>query len=425
MLVGRLAGKDVERGTFLVQVDAVSRVWRNSRAENPQALVGKAVEVNGVTGKWLDVLVVTRKGETLEFECQHDGERLRFPGEMLRKVAPYRADDYPRLTDGFRGFQGVVVADVLKKDSTSLELMVKVRAIKAKWPKNGAKAPESMVGKNMLMAGFWNRREIFNGLKPGDRVEAGLQHMSRQSDHLNVAESVRKLDGAAAKMERKERMGARGTNGFRGMLVGRIVKKDIERGEFSIEVDAVPRVWQRNQLRNPKSLIGKQVRAHGVAGKQLDPLIVSKIGDTIEFGALSDGEEDLRVVEVLRRVAPVKPGDYPALPEGANGLNAMLTGKVVKKDSHLWSLIVQVESVEVFQGNGAKEPKAIVGKPVMVGGFWRRQESHRELREGDIIRFGVKHEIRQSDLLNVVEGVKKVGAAPSESKSGENSDAKD
>ncbi len=68
MLVGRLAAKDIERGTFVVNVDTVSRVWRNSKSENPQSVVGKAVEVGGVSGKWLDVLAATRTGETIEFE---------------------------------------------------------------------------------------------------------------------------------------------------------------------------------------------------------------------------------------------------------------------------------------------------------------------------------------------------------------------
>ena len=42
--------------------------------------------------------------------------------------------------------------------------------------------------------------------------------------------------------------------GFRGMLVGRLVEKDIERGTFTITVDAVPRVWNNNKAPNPKTI---------------------------------------------------------------------------------------------------------------------------------------------------------------------------
>lgn len=52
MLIGRLAAKDVERGTFVLQVDAVARVWENSKAEDPQSIAGKTVAVNGLAEPW-------------------------------------------------------------------------------------------------------------------------------------------------------------------------------------------------------------------------------------------------------------------------------------------------------------------------------------------------------------------------------------
>jgi hypothetical protein len=194
MLVGRLAAKDIERGTFVAKIDAVSRVWRNSRAENPKSLVGKTVEVSGVSGRFLDVLVVTRKGETIEFECKHDGDGLVFPGEMLRKVAAFDPADYPVLPESFRGFQGVVVADVIKKDPETFELIVKVQRVGDTWKDNAAKQPKSIEGKPMMLAGFWNRKDDYHNLKVGDRIECGMKHIARRSDHLNVAESLRKIE---------------------------------------------------------------------------------------------------------------------------------------------------------------------------------------------------------------------------------------
>ena len=127
MLVGRLVKKDVEKGTFILNVDAVPRVWRNSKAENPKSVIGKNVEVDGVNGKWLDVLLVVKEGEPLEFEARHDGgNRLTFPGELLRKVAPFDPKDYPVLPEGFRGFQGAVAGKIIKKDPETFELIVQV-----------------------------------------------------------------------------------------------------------------------------------------------------------------------------------------------------------------------------------------------------------------------------------------------------------
>ena len=384
--------------------------------KNPQALVGKAVEVGGVSGKWLDVLVTTRTGETIEFECQHDGEGLRFPGELLRKVAAYKADDYPRLPDEFRGFQGAVVADIIKKDPESFEMLVKVSEVTDVWPSNQAKKPKSIQGRRLLLAGFWNRREQYHSLKPGDRIVTGMQHISRQSDHLSVHEFVRKQDRSAeAKMERmtdSRIAGAatgQGVKGFRGMLVGRLVKKDIERGTFTITVDAVTRVWKNNQSRDPRSLIGQDLDAVGTPAKMLDTLIVARVGETIEFGALHDGADQLRVGEILRKVSPVKPGDYPAIPADARGISGMVTAKVVKKDQQILGLVVEIQAIEkTFPKNRAKNPQSLIGKQTTLTGFWKRKDAYQMLQVGDVLRCGVEHPEPLSDSLNVIESVKKI-----------------
>ncbi len=416
MLVGRMAAKDVERGTFVLQVDAVSRVWQNSKAQDPQSIVGKTVEVNGVFGKFLDVLVVTRTGETLELECQHDGDRLKFPGELLRKVAPYSPEDYPKLPEEFRGFQGTVVAEIVKKDTESFELIVKVTKVSDTWKDSTAKQAKSIEGKPLMLAGFWNRKDAFHNLKAGDRIDVGMKHIGMRSDHLTVAEFVRKADsgseGVAMKNE-GERVAEDGLSpelrGFRGMLVGRLVEKDIERGTFTISVDAVPRVWENNKSLNPKSIIGKNANAGGVSGKMLDALVVTRVGETIEFGALHESGDRIRVGEVLRKVAPVKPGDYPELPDDFRGFKGMVIGKVVKKDDHLMELIVEVREIkDTFDGSRAKKAEAIIGRQVMLAGFWQRKDAFQTISVGDVIECGVDHKQQLSDMLSVIESVKKV-----------------
>ncbi|MCG8648518.1 MAG: hypothetical protein MI861_01720, partial [Pirellulales bacterium] len=415
MLLGRLASKDVEKGTFVVQVDAISRVWRNSRAEDPKSLVGKTVQVSGVFGKFLDVLVVMRKGETLEFECQHNGDGLTFPGELLRKVAPYRPEDYPVLPEEFRGFQGALAAKVMKKDPETFELIVKVDRVLDTWKANTAKQPRSIEGKSMMLAGFWQRKEMYHRLKVGDQIEVGTRHIERRSDHLTVAEFVRKTNADSQRAMKRE--GGvpveEGTNtplrGFRGMLVGRLIEKDVERGTFAVEVDAVPRVWRNNQASRPKSLIGTRVAAQRVPAKMLDTLVVARVGDTLEFGALHEGGEQVRVGEVLRKVAPVQPGDYPELPPDFRGFKGMIRGKIVKKDEHLLELILEVTAVEdTFDGSRAKRAQSIVGHKVMLTGFWRRKDTYHQLNVGDTIQCGVEHPQRLSDHLSVIESVRKV-----------------
>lgn len=416
MLVGRLAAKDVEKGTFLVAVDAVPRVWHNSKAENPKAIVGKTVQVTGVFGKFLDVLVTTRTGETLEFECKHDGDALVFPGELLRKVAAYNPQDYPVLPEEFRGFRGAVLASVIKKDPETFELIIEVQKVTDVWKDSAAKQPESIVGKQMMLAGFWNRKQAYHNLKVDTLIEAGMQHIGRQSDHLTVAEFVRPADAVStSKMkgeEVREKVSqemSKGVRGFRGMLVGRLVKKDIERGTFTITVDAVPRVWKNNQSMEPKSLIGQNIDAEGVQGKMLDALVVARVGETMEFGALHDGGERLRVGEVLRKVDPVKPGDYPVLPDDSRGFSGVLVGKVISKDEQMWELIFEVTDVEKsFDKDRSRNAKSLIGKQVMLSGFWNRKDAYHSISVGDKIRTGVEHPQRLGDQLSVIEGIRKL-----------------
>lgn len=415
MLVGRIAAKDPEAGTLTVLVDAVSRVWENSRAENPRSIVGKTVSIEGVFGRFLDVLVVTRVGETVEFECKFEEGRLLFPGELLRKVAPYTEEEYPVLPDAFRGFRGQVAAEVIKKDAETFEMILRVDQVRKTWEGNQAKEPKSIEGMSVSLIGFWNRREVFNDMKVGSKVEVGMHHKTPTSDHLTIIEDVRILEGKTSKRSdekprmEKERMEKGSERGFRGMLVGRLVEKDVERGTFTVTVDAVPRVWEKNEFDNPKSLVGRNVAIEGVSGRLLDALVVARQGETLEFGAFSEGEERLRVGEVLHKVSPVKPGDYPVLPDEFRGFRGVATARIVRKSEELHEFVVEVEKIEeLFDGNQADQPRSIVGKKLLLGGFWNRKDAFHELKVGDRIRCGMIHRQVLSDLVDAAEVLQKL-----------------
>ncbi len=195
VLVGRLVKKDVEKGTFVMTVDAIPRVWRNSKAKNPKSIAGKDVQIDGVFGKWLDVLLLVKPGETLEIEARHDGgNKLTFPGELLRKVAPVQPGDYPELPEAFRGFNGVVIGKIVKKDPELMELILEIKSIKDRGKDDKSKNADVIVGKQIMLAGFWRRKDAYHGLKEGDMIEAGLQHVQTRSDHLTLSEVLRKVE---------------------------------------------------------------------------------------------------------------------------------------------------------------------------------------------------------------------------------------
>ena len=412
VLVGRLVKKDIEKGTFLINVDAVPRVWRNSRCENPKSLLGKNITVDGVMGKWLDVLLVVKEGETLEAEARHDGGNgLTFPGELLRKVAPFKPSDYPVLPEAFRGFNGAVTAKIVKKDKETFELIIEVESILDTWKQNRAKQPKSIVGKQMMLAGFWRRKETYHGLKVGQRIEVGLHHIGVRSDHVTVSEFVRTgKKGKGTPTTKSENGFPAGLRGFNGMLAGRLVSKDVEKGTFVVSVDAVPRVWRNSRAKNPKSIVRRNVEVDGVSGKFLDVLLLVKKGETLEFEAKHDGGSRLTFPgELLRKIAPVKPGDYPEIPEDFRGFRGTLVGKIAKKDKLTKELTLKVTRVDAGEESRARQAKAVVGKPLMIIGFWRQRDAFDTLKVGDMIRCDVRHIQLRSDHMTVSKFAK-VGA---------------
>jgi hypothetical protein len=416
VLVGRVVTKDVEKGTLVLNVDAVPRQWGKAKCENPRSVIGKNIAIDGVSGRFLDILLLARDGDTLELGARHDGgSGLTFPGELFRKAAPFKAEDYPILPEDFRGFTGAVSGKIVKKSSEKLELIVEIEGVLDVWKKNGAKKPDSIKGKQAMVTGFWRRKEQYHELKVGDRIEFGIQHPIPRSDHLTVAEFIRKprTETAGKDKPRASRKGTEKSEGglpagirrFNGMVVGRLVSKDIEKGTFSVTVDAVPRVWRNSKAEDPKSIIGKTIEIDGVFGKWLDVLLLVKKGETLECEAKHDGGDSLTFPgEMIRKVAPVKPGDYPELPEGFRGFNGFVSGKIVKKDSQLMELMVQIEKVtNTSDKNRAKKPESIVGKKAIVVGFWRKKEAYAGLKVGDTIECALQHITPRSDHLNVGE----------------------
>ncbi len=310
MMIGKLVQRDIERGDFTVTVDYVARVWRNNKAANPRSAVGKTFRVEGVTGKWLDQLLLIRPGESIEFEAQHrEGDAFRFPGEWLKKVAPYDPAQHPVPPAGFRGFSGLVIGTIDEKRLESRELVLTVQEIKQTFAKNRAKAPNDVQGKKIVLAGFWAQMsKPFDPLKEGDTIEVGVNHRVPQSDHFSVVEHARKV--RSADTPDAESLGKRsggpipaGMRGFRGILRGTLVSRDVEKGTLKIRADKATRVWRRNEASDLASCRGKTFLVTGIAGKWLDVLLTLKAGDTIDVEAFHNGQDHLDFVkEYLQKV---------------------------------------------------------------------------------------------------------------------------
>jgi hypothetical protein len=194
MLIGRLAAKDIENGSFLVTIDAIPFVSPRSQAPNPRQAVGKTLTVDGLAGQFLDRLLLINPGDTLYFGAIHDrGNRLRFGGEGFQKASPVTPEDYPELTEEFRGFQGLIVGRVVRKNLDTFSMIVRVDSVKETSEKSQARNPASIVGKLAIVAGLGRHRELFRQLHVGDTIECGIQHGQKSADHLTVTELLNKI----------------------------------------------------------------------------------------------------------------------------------------------------------------------------------------------------------------------------------------
>jgi hypothetical protein len=87
ILIGELLSKDVEKGTLVFKMEKVQRVWKANKAPAPEKSVGKSLAVEGISGSFLDTLLVLKAGDRIEVEAFHvRGQTLKFPGEWLKKA---------------------------------------------------------------------------------------------------------------------------------------------------------------------------------------------------------------------------------------------------------------------------------------------------------------------------------------------------
>ncbi len=307
-LIGRLVSKDIEAGRFVVTVDHVSRVWRNNKADNPKSAVGKTFVVDSVFGKWLDVLLILRAGDTLEFEARHlTGDSLSFLGENLRKTAPVDLANFPQPPEGFRGFHGMIVGKVLKKNDSLGDMIIHVTRIPEVANDNAASIPTASVGKPIMIAGIYGEMlKPFQKIKVGDTVRAQINHRSPQSDHFSLDNTLETISpNQQAQQTTDKILLPEGMHGFRGILVGQLLNKDVEKGTLLFQAERAKRVWKQNRAQNLQSAKGRAIAVRGISGEFLDVLLLLNRGDRFEVEAFHNGGNHLDFVgEWLKKIAP-------------------------------------------------------------------------------------------------------------------------
>lgn len=99
----------------------------------------------------------------------------------------------------------------------------------------------------------------------------------------------------------------KGVQGFRGILYGTIVERNVERGQFELKVSRVGRVWQESEASNPESAVGETIkikltRESRLAAEHRETFETLRQGDRVEVEAFHLDEGVLTVMELLRKV---------------------------------------------------------------------------------------------------------------------------
>ena len=149
--------------------------------------------------------------------------------------------------------------------------------------------------------------------------------------------------------------------GFEGALVGQLVSKDVERGEFVLRVEKVLAVSKNNKAQNTKSSHGRRITIRGISNRYLDELLLFKTGNRMEVGAIHLRGEYLsfsiyagkfrkigKDSELRRELSKKEPEDVSeeGFPVGMRGFRGVLIGRVVSRDFEKGEVVVRVESVK-------------------------------------------------------------------------------
>ncbi|MEO1997333.1 MAG: hypothetical protein ABGZ17_18855, partial [Planctomycetaceae bacterium] len=204
---------------------------------------------------------------------------------------------------------------------------------------------------------------------------------------------------------------AQGATNFYAVVIGRLKSKDIEIGEFTLDVDHVSSMYGNRWVKD--EIVGKTVKVAGVSGQFLDKLLQIKRGETLKVRSGSYIAESNTLTfgpkfHVLERTAAFKPQDFGVPPQAFRGFRGELTGKIVEVGGY--ELLLQVSELKAAADNKAANADSIKGHRIRIVGFYNdHRELFADLHAGDVVRLSTTHRNPEHDELTVTNLLQKVG----------------
>lgn len=197
IVIGRLKSKDIELGEFTMEVDHVTGIYGDRSLKD--TIIGKTVKVVGVSGPWLDKLLLIKRGETLKVRSGTlHGEVISLSPKatVLERGVPFDPKVYPIPPKDFRGFRGILTGTITSKSAQGYELTMKVDQVNETFKDSKATKPMIIKGRLLDLRGFYNEqfRKKFDDLRLGDRIRVGAVHSDPTIDPLNVTRTLEKAE---------------------------------------------------------------------------------------------------------------------------------------------------------------------------------------------------------------------------------------
>ena len=207
------------------------------------------------------------------------------------------------------------------------------------------------------------------------------------------------------KIAMRKKGGKGGAANFYSIVIGRMKSKDIELGEFSMEVDYAT-VNRNGSVKVRDAIMGKTVKVTGVSGQFRDNLLLIRKGQTLKVRTSGYSFETKTLAfahkfNVLERAVPFSPDAHGVPPDAFRGFAGTLKGKILESGGY--ELLMLVDDIaSVADANEATDPKSIKGKRVRVNGFYNdHADKFNSLLPNDIIRVGMRHRNTNFDMFEV------------------------
>ncbi|NIP95739.1 MAG: hypothetical protein GWO24_20780 [Akkermansiaceae bacterium] len=229
----------------------------------------------------------------------HDTSPAQDQPEPARKAPASSPVPVPA---GMHGISGLLSAHLVDKDDERGEIVMKVEKVHRLWRGNKAKEAHSGEGKVLRLTGITGKAlDQLLLIEKGDRFSIEVKHV-RGDKLVYLGEGLKKLNDDELPAEAPVTNPRAYMHGFRGIFIGTLKAKDLEKGTLSVEIDSIKRTWKANKATQAARAKGQVWEVRGISGKWLDVLIELKVGERIEVEAFHNRGDKLDFVgEWLRR----------------------------------------------------------------------------------------------------------------------------